>query len=393
MRRKITEADLPAPFATATARETPRVVRQPAGAALAVPPGFAVSLFADRLDVPRVIRVAPDGDVFVAESRAGAILRFRDGQRSTFADGLNSPFGIAFYPPGPDPRYVYVGTPDAILRYPYAGGPSETVVPHLGAETGFHWTRDIAFSPDGRRMYVSVGSSSNDAENLPGWDAQRIASWEAQHGLGAAWGYETGRADVLEFDPEGGHRRVYATGLRNCSALAVDPATGVPWCAVNERDGLGDNLPPDFATPVKEGAFYGWPWYYIGDHVDPRHKGERPDLSGKVTIPEVPIQAHSAPLGICFYDGTSFPAEYRGNAFVALHGSWNRHRRTGYKIVRIVPGTGVYEDFLTGFVVDDGRVWGRPVGLAVTKDGALLVGEDGNGTIWRAAYQGSSTPR
>ncbi len=190
---------------------------------------------------------------------------------------------------------------------------------------------------------------------------------------------------------------MFAAGLRNCAGLAVDPASGEPWCAVNERDGLGDNLPPDHVTRVQEGHFYGWPWYYIGDHEDPRHKGERPDLAGKVTVPDVLIQPHSAPLGIAFYEGTMFPAEYRGNAFVTLHGSWNRHQRTGYKVVRIVPGSGAYEDFLTGFVTEDGGVWGRPVGVAVAKDGSLLVSEDGNGTIWRIAYTGnhqaSSTPR
>jgi glucose/arabinose dehydrogenase len=190
--------------------------------------------------------------------------------------------------------------------------------------------------------------------------------------------------------------RRFATGLRNCVALAVQPRGGALWCATNESDGLGDDLPPDYATRVGEGKFYGWPWYYIGDHQDPRHKGERPDLAGKVTIPDVLLQPHSAPLGIAFYDApgiavSGFPDSYRGDAFVALHGSWNRSKRTGYKIVRLLLKDGVpsgtYEDFLTGFVTDDDTVWGRPVGIAVARDGALLVSEDGNGTIWRIAYR------
>ena len=193
------------------------------------------------------------------------------------------------------------------------------------------------------------------------------------------------------FDPNGGDERLYAAGLRNCAALAIQPATGAPWCAVNERDGLGDDLPPDYATELRQGAFYGWPWYYIGAHPDPRLANARPDLQDKVTVPEVLIQPHSAPLGIAFYDGPMFPPEYRGDAFVTLHGSWNRALRTGYKVIRLrfANGrpTGEYEDFLTGFVVSDRTVWGRPVGVTVAQDGALLVSEDANGTIWRVATQ------
>lgn len=197
---------------------------------------------------------------------------------------------------------------------------------------------------------------------------------------------------MLAFGPDGQNRQIFATGIRNCVGLAVEPKTGDLWCSTNERDGLGDNLPPDYLTRVGEGKFYGWPWYYIGDHEDPRHKGERPDLAGKVTLPDVPIQPHSAPLEMAFYDGAMFPSEYRGSAFAALHGSWNRHFRTGYKVVRAIlehgVPTGEYEDFLTGFVTADGGVWGRPVGVAVAKDGALLVSEDGNGTLWRVSYSG-----
>ena len=200
---------------------------------------------------------------------------------------------------------------------------------------------------------------------------------------------------MLAFDPDGGNRQVFATGLRNCVGLAVHPRTGDLWCATNERDGMGDNLVPDYVTRVRAGGFYGWPWYYIGPHEDPRHAGERPDLLGRVTVPDVLIQPHSAPLAMTFYQAprggvAAFPADHDGDAFVALHGSWNRSRRTGYKVVRVplhdgVP-RGVYEDFMTGLVVDDDDVWARPVGVAVAHDGALLVTEDGNGLMWRIAY-------
>ncbi len=406
VRWHITPADLPRPFATRSASVFPEVVAPPAGAHLAVPPGFAISLFANGLRNPRAIRVAPNGDVFVAETGAGRVevLRAPAGaakaeRTETFAAGLDRPFGIAFYPPGPDPGFVYVGTTNAILRFPYrngdlhARGPAQTVVPVLGKTEGEHFTRDVAFSRDGKRMFVSVGSSSNDAEDMPRLSAAGVRDWASHHALGAAWGYEIDRADVLEFDPQGGGRRVFATGLRNGVGLVVDPATGDLWCSTNERDGYGDNLPPDYVTRVRDGAFYGWPWYYIGGHPDPRHPGERPDLADKVTVPDVLVQPHSAPLEMCFYDGAMFPADYRGDAFVAFHGSWNRRLRTGYKVVRVIVKNGVptgeYEDFLTGFVTGNGAIWGRPVGVAVAQDGALLVSEDGNGTIWRVSYGGA----
>ncbi|HEU0216621.1 MAG TPA: PQQ-dependent sugar dehydrogenase, partial [Stellaceae bacterium] len=334
-----------------------------------------------------------------AQSRAGRIRVLRGTEKAeqseVFASGLDSPFGIAFYPPGPEPRYLYVGLPDSVIRFPYRSGdlkpsgPPKTVVPRLTGSGAGHWTRDIAFSLDGTRMFVSVGSGSNDGEGIV---KAAPDDWIAKHPLGAAWGYETDRAAVLVFDPQGQDRRVYATGLRNCVGLAVEPRSGDVWCSVNERDGLGDNLPPDYLTRVREGGFYGWPWYYIGDHEDPRHKSERPDLAGKVTVPDVLIQPHSAPLAMVIYEGGSFPAEYRGSPFAALHGSWNRHLRTGYKIVRAImkdgAPTGEYEDFVTGFVTQDGGVWGRPVGVAIAEDGALLFSEDGNGTIWRVSYTG-----
>ena len=266
-------------------------------------------------------------------------------------------------------------------------GRAETIVDRLPG--GGHMTRDIAFSPDGKRLYVAVGSGSNVAEGQRPLPADAIRAWEAAHGLGAAWGGEENRADVLVFDPDGSNGRVFAAGIRNCAGLTVEPKTGAVWCATNERDGLGDNLPPDYVSRIREGAFYGWPWYYIGGNEDPRHAGERPDLADKVTVPDVLIQPHSAPLSITFYDGDAFPEAYRGDGFATLHGSWNRSRRTGYKVVRIpmsdgVP-TGEYEDFMVGMVLADDAVWGRPVGIAVAHDGALLVSEDANGTIWRVS--------
>jgi glucose/arabinose dehydrogenase len=404
--RHITPTALPQPYATQSSAREPSVVSRPAGATLHVPPGFGVDEFASGLDRPRTLRVAPNGDVFLAESDAGRIRVFRtaDGaarptQTAVFAAGLSEPFGIAFWPPGPDPRFVYVAETARVVRFPYrsgelrAAGPAQIVVPHLPANGG-HWTRDIVFSPDGRQMFVSVGSASNIGTEMAAKDPAAARAWEAAHGLGAAWGDEQDRADVLAFDPDGHGEHVLAAGLRNCSAEAIDPANGTLWCAVNERDDLGDNLPPDYATSVRPGAFYGWPWFYIGNHPDPRLHGAPPGLAGQVTVPDVLIQPHSAPLGITFYEATQFPPAYRGAAFVTLHGSWNRANRTGYKVVRLLFSngrpTGAYADFLTGFVVSDQAVWGRPVGIAVAHDGSLLVSEDGNGTIWRVSYHGGN---
>ncbi len=399
VRRLITLADLPAPFATrSTANMSQRVARTGADIPKA-PPGFAVDLFASGLDTPRVIRVAPNGDIFVAETGAGRVRVFRpaaDGaepaQGEIFAEGLQRPYGIAFYPSEQDPRFVYVATPDSVVRYPYrsgemkASGAAEKIASLPSG--GGHWTRDLAFSADDKTLFVSVGSGSNVDEGATPPEKSAIAGAP----LGASFGDERRRADVLAFDPDGKDERVYATGIRNCSGLTIEPGSDALWCAVNERDGLGDNLPPDYATHVAKGAFYGWPWYYLGDHQDPRHKGERPDLANRVTTPDVLIQAHSAPLGIAFYAADQFPANYKGDAFVTLHGSWNRSKLTGYKVVRLLmkdgKPTGVYEDFLVGFVGGDGHVWGRPVGVAVTHDGSLLVSDDGSGSIWRVSYKG-----
>jgi glucose/arabinose dehydrogenase/cytochrome c2 len=412
VKHRIVVADLPAPFATVSAGNNPQVVDQPTGAHLSVPTGFQVKMFVSDPAAPRLLRTAPNGDIFIADTRSGQIrvLRTADGadaptENSVFAEGLQGPFGIAFYPLGADPQWVYVGNLNSLVRFPYrngdlkARGPSETVVPLLADSIGGHSTRDVAFSLDGKTMFISVGSGSNVAEGLPSKTPAEIRDWEAAHGRGAAWGYERNRANVLVTDPEGRQAlRPYATGIRNPVGIAVQPVTGDLWVSVNERDALGDDLVPDYITHVKEGGYYGWPWYYMGNHEDPRHAGERPDLAGLTITPDVPEQAHSASLQMTFYPANAsgpaaFPAEYRGQIFAALHGSWNRTGRTGSKIIcaRLENGvaTGEYVDFLTGWVIDDGHVWGRPVGVTVAHDGALLVTEDGNNTIWRVSYTGN----
>ena len=398
--RLISPQDLPRPGATASASRGARVVPHPFGASLQVPPGFKIERFAEGLSDPRVLKVAPNGDIFIAETGSGQIrvMRAADGASSPsvneiFAGGLNEPFGIAFFPNGDKPEWIYVANTDSVVRFAYragdlkARGQRETVVPNLPA--GGHSTRNIVFTRDDLRMLVSVGSGSNVGEGI-GPPPGGLAAWSDKRPLGAAWSYEQGRAAVLSFDPDGKNSKLFATGIRNCVGLAISPADGSAWCATNERDGLGDDLVPDYVTRVKEGAFYGWPWFYIGANEDPRLPGARTDLKDKVTIPDVLLQPHSAPLGLTFYDGSSFPADYRGDAFVTSHGSWNRSQRTGYKVIRIrlrdgVP-TGEYEDFVTGFVLNDRDVWGRPVGVAVAHDGALLISEDGNGTIWRVSH-------
>jgi glucose/arabinose dehydrogenase len=308
---------------------------------------------------------------------------------------------MQFYPAGAAPQWLYVAEMNRVVRFRYssgdgvAAGQPEVVVSQLASTGGGHYTRDLVFSPDGRRMFVAVGSLSNVAEDMPEKSAADIKAWDAEHGIGAAWGQEENRADVLVFDV-GSDRpgKPFATGIRNCVALAVQPRTGDLWCTVNERDGLGDYLVPDYSTRVREGGFYGWPWYYMGDREDPRQAGERPDLKGKTITPDVPYEAHSAAVGFAFYTVTSgrsaFPAEYVGDAFAVFHGSWNRADRTGHKVVRVpiengVP-TGEYVDFLVGFITPDGKPWGRPSYITVMGDGALLLGDDDGDVIYRISY-------
>jgi glucose/arabinose dehydrogenase len=385
VRRKITVADLPLPNENRSASNSPRVVSRPRGAQLQVPAGFKIEEYAAGFRDPRVLLTAPNGDIFVSESRADQIkvLRDKDGDGQPdlteifTEDQLKQPFGIAFYPPGPEPQYLYVANTDGVIRFPYrngdlkARGPAEKLGAHLSPggllRGGGHWTRGLAFSPNGKKMYVSIGSRSNVSDNAA----------------------EADRARIFEFNPDGSGQKVYAWGIRNAVGIAVRPGSDELWMSTNERDELGDDQVPDYISHVTPGGFYGWPWFYLGNHQDPRHKGEHPELADKVLLPDVLVQAHSATLNLCFYDGKQFPEEYRGDIFAAFHGSWNRTRRTGYKIVRVPldqgKARGEYEDFVTGFVTPEGNVWGRPVGLAVAKDGSLLFSEDGHGTIWRVS--------
>ena len=384
--RKVTLKDLPEPYATESAANAPKVVARPEGAWPKAPAGFDVGLYAAGLEGPREIRTAPNGDLFVSESEAGEIRVFRGMTKSgkseleaVFATGLNRPFGINFYPAGPDPQWIYIGNTNAVVRFPYrngdlkARGPAEHIM-DLPNHKG-HWTRDIQFSADGKTMLVGVGSGSNidDPDTTPA---------------------EKNRADVLAANPDGSNIRIYAYGIRNPVGLAVNPKTGELWVSVNERDGLGDNLVPDYITHVQEGGFYGWPWWYMGGHQDPRHAGKHPELKEKVITPDVILQPHNASLEMTFYNGKQFPAEYDGDIFAAEHGSWNKSIRAGYELIRVPlhqtgHASGEYEDFLTGFVVDNGHVWGRPVGVAVAPDGSLLVTDDGSNSIWRISYTGN----
>jgi glucose/arabinose dehydrogenase len=392
VRRRITLADLPPPYDTPSVDNGPRMIPRPKDAWPQVPPGFRVQEFAAGLQNPRVVVTAPNGDHFVAESQPGRIRVLRDadgdGKPETvavYASGLTLPFGIAFYPPGPEPRYLYVANTDAVVRFPYTNGDlrpagrPETVVPDIPGggrlRGGGHWTRDVVFSNDGKKMFVSVGSLSNVSD---GPEEER-------------------RASILQYHPDGTGYRLFASGIRNPVGLAVHPQTGELWTSVNERDELGDHLVPDYVTSVREGGFYGWPWYYLGPNQDPRHPGKRPELREKVIVPDVLLQSHSASLAMTFYTGRQFPEAYRNDAFAAEHGSWNRSRRTGYKVIRVPlrngKADGTYEDFMTGFVTREGNVWGRPVGVSTAKDGALMVTDDGSGTVWRVSYTGEKGGR
>ncbi len=405
--RKITVSDLPKPFATESVATKSRIVPRPAGAMPQAPPGFSVNLFATGLKMPRVIRVAPNGDVFLVETQAGQVHVFRGmddtgkPQKETiFATGLHEPYGMVFYPVQ-NPKWLYVANTDSVVRYPYAkgdlkaSGKPETVIADLPSSRPRdteavhaydvavasgnkppdhgHWTRDLTFSLDGKQLFVGVGSASNldDPDDHPS---------------------ETRRAAILEYTPEGKFVKIYASGIRNPSGIATNPLTGEIWCSVNERDGLGDNLVPDYISHVQEDGFYGWPWYYMGANADPRLHGKHPELKNKVLVPDVMLQSHTASLQMIFYDGNQFPGS-KGDIFASQHGSWNRSVRSGYEVVRVPlkggHSSGVYEDFLTGFLTPNGDVWGRPVGVATAPDGSLLVSDDGSGSLWRVSYTAS----
>jgi glucose/arabinose dehydrogenase len=369
-------SDLPAPDVQSGPRNQSRVIPKPEGAQLIVPAGFEISTFAEGdLKQPRGMVLAPNGDVFVSESQPGRITILRDSnsdgrvdERFVFAAGLNRPFGLAFWH-----DYLYVGNTNGIVRFKYksgqtkADGEPEKLV-DLPSGLG-HWTRNVIFNQPGTKMYIAVGSSSNvDAGDPPI------------------------RAAISEFNPDGTGQRIYASGTRNPVGLAFNPTSKQLWAAVEERDLIGEDLVPEYVTSIKDGAFYGWPYGYIGQHEDPRRKGEKPDLVAKAIVPDVLIQAHSAVLGMVFYQGKMFPADYQGDAFVALHGSWNRTTRTGYKVIRIRfkngKPVGGYDDFLVGWMLaeDKPEVWGRPVGLLVLKDGSMLITDDGGNKIWRVTY-------
>ncbi len=383
--RKITVNDLPQPYATHSSYNGPSIVARPENVWPMALPGFKVELYAAGLDNPRNLRTAPNGDIFLTESDAGRIRVFRgitgDGKpelSAVFASGLKQPYGLAFYPPGPDPQWLYVGNTNEVVRFAYhnsdlkASGAPEHIADLPG---GGHWTRALAFSNDGKKMFVAVGSGSNvsDPDTHP---------------------EEKNRADILWCDASNCQLSVYAYGIRNAGGgIAVNPQTGELWCSVNERDALGDNLVPDYITHVQEGGFYGWPWWYIGAHQDPRHAGKHPELKDKAIVPDVLLQPHNASLELTFYDGKHFPAEYKGDIFAAEHGSWNKSVRVGYEVIRVPlhqtgHASGEYEDFLTGFVLPDGNVWGRPVGVTAAPDGSLLVSDDGSNSIWRISYTG-----
>lgn len=403
IRRLITIADLPE--ITPEVANLVELAPKPAGATPHVPGGFQVEVVASNLAQARVIHTAPNGDLFVSNSSAGEVRVYRVPPGSSipteteiFASGLHQPYGMAFYPPGPGPQWLYVANSNGVVRFPYKNGDLKTtgkaqqIVDCIPPT--HHWTRDILITPDGKRLLLTVASGSNVALDM--FPVPRVPEdldgWNKTHPLGSAWDTEEGRGNILSFNPDGTDRKILATGLRNPSGITIQPATGELWAVINERDGLGDNTPFEYATHVQTGAFYGWPWYFLGNHEDPRHKGEHSDLKDKITIPDVFMQTHSAPLQIEFYEGDNFPAEYKGSAFVTLHGSWDRSRRTGYKVVRLIfdrngKPTGEYEDFMTGFVISDKQVWGRPVGVTVAKDGSLFVTDDGSGTIWRISYK------
>lgn len=365
---------LPKPFATQSAENGPDEVSRPAGFLPKAPEGFRVNVYAESFKTPRLLAVAPNGDLFVAEAGAGRIEILRDSkgtgsaqERETFAGGLKYPFGIAF-----QDEYVYIGNTNEIVRFRYDPKSSKRLgeAEHLlDVPAGGHSTRNVTIAPDGKHLLIAVGSAGNIETDDP-----------------------PVRAAITICDLDGKNARIYASGLRNPVGLALNPTTKEVWTSVNERDELGDDLPPDYFTSVKDGGFYGWPFSYIGSNVDPRVKQLKPDLVARAIVPDVLLGAHIAPLQFAFYTGTQFPAAYQGGAFVAEHGSWNRAKRSGYQVafVGFKDGKAAVDPvpFLTGFVPDSGKglVYGRPVGVAVLPDGSLVVSDDGPGIIYRVSY-------
>lgn len=380
----IGELILPPPYATEATVNQSKVVDWPEGQLPIAPEGFTVSKFADDLDNPRNTYVAGNGDIFVVESNtrgsADRITIFQDKDqngdyevRETFKDGLNSPYGVLVLD-----NHFYIANTDGLYRFPYRAGQTkleaegEKIVELPAGGYNNHWTRNLIASADGSKIYISVGSASNVAE----------------HGMEE----EQRRAGILEVNPDGSGEAIYASGLRNPVGMSWNPVTKELWTAVNERDALGDELVPDYITSVKRGGFYGWPYSYFGQIVDPRMEGQAPEMVAKAIIPDVPVGSHTASLGLTFYDGAAFPGEYRNGAFVGQHGSWNRAELAGYKVL-FVPfangkPSGQPKDFLTGFVSDSDKsqVYGRPVDVTVLPDGSLLVNDDSGNTLWKISY-------
>ena len=384
---RITPATLPQPYRTSSASKSPNVIPVPPNPVLQVPAGFEVSVYADGLDNPRWLALTPTGDVLATETRQNRIRLLRDANQdgvaevSTFAtaaNGLDTPFGMSF-----SQDAFYLGNTNAVLRFPYQSGQQQLtgvgqkITDLPGGGYNQHWTRNVVVSPDQKKLYVSIGSRSNNSvEELP-------------------------RASVQVMNLDGSDRQTFASGLRNPVGLAFQPQTRALYATVNERDGLGDDLVPDYFTQVQSGGFYGWPYAYLTpDRLDPNHaqngRSDRPDLAARTRTPDVLFQAHSAALGLQFYTGKTFPQKYRNGAFVAFRGSWNRDQGTGYKVAFIPfdgngKPQGYYEDFLTGFLSNPSGpdTWGRPVGLLVLPDGSLLVTEEANGRIYRIQYRGA----
>lgn len=372
----VAQDSLPEPYATPSSTKYAKVIPWPNGQLPQAPDGFVVTKYADGFNNPRLMYVLPNGDVLVSETAAGRITLLRDTNndgtpdlRNTFLSGLNQPFGIQLI--GHD---LYVGNTNALVKYAYTDGATSitgSAQQLVSLPTGGHSTRNILANETGSKIYIAVGSSTNVADN----------------GIAA----EARRANILEVNPDGSGERVFASGIRNPVGLAWEPVTKKLWTAVNERDGLGDGLVPDYITSVKDGAFYGWPWSYYGQHEDPRRKGENPEMVKKAIVPDLQMGAHTANLGLAFYTGKSFPAKYQGGAFVAQHGSWNSSALVGYQVAFVPFSNGVpsakRETFLGGFTADvsAGTVYGRPVGVTQLPDGSLLVADDGGNVIWRVA--------
>lgn len=406
-----TSQELPPPYATASVSNFSRLIGWSGDRAPRAPAGFRVTLYAERLDYPRWLYVLPNGDVLVTESRteppknesegrrmveglrnsgyigksANRITLLRDADhdgkpevRTVLLNNLNQPFGMHLAG-----NTLYIANTDALLRFPYQSGqtritaPGQKVLDLPAGGYNNHWTRNVVANPQGTKLYVTVGSGSNVAEN--GIENERR------------------RANILEINPDGSGERIFASGLRNPNGLDWEPRTGALWTAVNERDGLGDDLVPDYITSVREGAFYGWPYAYFGRHEDPRLKGQQAELVARAIAPDLPVGAHTASLGLVFYRGTAFPENYRGGVFVAQHGSWNRSRLSGYKVI-FVPfrdgrPAGAPQDFLTGFIANEEKneVYGRPCGIVMLADGSLLVTDDAGNRIWRVAATNAQT--